>query len=106
MSEKNRNNFVFQQGIDLYAETHVYKIIGRARVMKIREGCIQLVLTFITNFQSQEVMVIEETVEKNTSIEEVIQRKIPEAPAKSHVYLCPAKGRILWFLLLFHLSNL
>ena len=46
-------------------EICVYKIIGRAGVMKFREGWCQRVLRFMFNFQSHsEVMGIEGTAEK------------------------------------------
>ena len=75
--------------------------------MKIREGCCQPVLRFMTNFQSRsEVMGIEGTAAKMPAWKQVIQRRIPEAPTKSHVFLYCARGKVLWFLLPSHLPNL
>lgn len=51
-------------------------------------------------------MGIEGTAGKIAAWKQVIQRKIPEAPTKSHVFLYHARGKVLWFLLPFHLPNL
>jgi len=63
--QKNKNHSNISAGKDVCMEICVYKIIGRAGVMKFRESCCQRVLRFMFNFQHHsEVMGIEGTAEK------------------------------------------
>lgn len=68
--QKNKKHSNISVGKDICMEICVYKIIGRDGVMKFREHCCQRVVRFMSDFQSHsEVMEIEGTAEKNTSIE-------------------------------------